>query len=121
MWISGFRSLQGAPTASRSTPSMVCNAAPRSGASRPVYSITSAVAVRNSMLALPLPSRSRAVGRRHGPPRSVLTWDVSRTGEGYDAAPLPRRARDVAGKMPRVLITDGLERYRIAFKRASIP
>ena len=49
--------------------------------------------------------------------RFVLAWDVSPTKEKYDAAPLLRAARDMAGRVPRVFITDGLERYHIAFKK----
>ena len=47
----------------------------------------------------------------------VLAWDVSSTKEKYDAAPLLRRAKDMAGRIPRVFITDGLEQYHIAFKK----
>ena len=39
------------------------------------------------------------------------------TKEKYDAAPLLRRARDMAGRIPRPFITDGLDRYHIAFKK----
>ena len=49
--------------------------------------------------------------------RFVLAWDVSSTKEGYDAAPLLRRAKDMAGRIPRVFITDGLDQYHIAFKK----
>ena len=50
--------------------------------------------------------------------RFVLAWDVSPTAkEKYDAAPLLRRARDAAGSIPRVFITDGLGQYHIAFKK----
>ena len=38
--------------------------------------------------------------------------------EKYDAAPLPRAARDAAGRIPRLFITDGLERHHTAFKKA---
>ena len=48
--------------------------------------------------------------------RFVLAWDISPTKEKYDAAPLLRAARDMAGRIPRLFITDGLERYHIAFK-----
>ena len=46
--------------------------------------------------------------------RFVLAWDISPTKEKYDAAPLLRAAKDTAGKIPRLFITDGLERYHIA-------
>ena len=49
--------------------------------------------------------------------RFVLAWNISPTKEKYDAAPLLRAARDMAGRIPRLFITDGLERYHIAFKR----
>ncbi|MCE2508409.1 MAG: DDE-type integrase/transposase/recombinase [Nitrosopumilaceae archaeon] len=49
--------------------------------------------------------------------RFVLAWDVLTTKEGYDAAPLLRKARDVAGRVPRVFITDGLDQHHIAFKK----
>ena len=49
--------------------------------------------------------------------RFVLAWDVSPTNEKYDAAPLLRKAKDTAGRIPRLFITDGLERYHIAFKK----
>ena len=49
--------------------------------------------------------------------RFVLAWDISPTKEKYDAAPLLRAARDMAGRIPRLFITDGLERYHIAFKK----
>ncbi len=51
------------------------------------------------------------------PTRFILSWDTTPTKEKYDAAPLLRRARDVAGKIPRLFITDGLEQYHIAFKK----
>jgi transposase-like protein len=47
--------------------------------------------------------------------RFVLAWDISPTKEKYDAVPLLRAARDMAGRIPRIFITDGLERYHIAF------
>ncbi len=49
--------------------------------------------------------------------RFILAWDVSSTKEDYNAAPLLRRARDMAGRIPRLFITDGLDQYHIAFKR----
>ena len=49
--------------------------------------------------------------------RFVLAWDISPTKEKYDAVPLPRAARDMAGRIPRLFITDGLDQYHIAFKR----
>ncbi len=49
--------------------------------------------------------------------RFVLAWDVSPTKEKYDAAPLLRAAKDMAGRIPRLFITDGLEQYHIAFKK----
>ena len=49
--------------------------------------------------------------------RFTLAWDISPTEEKYDAAPLLRRARDMAGRIPRPFITDGLDRYRIAFRK----
>ena len=48
--------------------------------------------------------------------RFILAWDVSSTKEDYNAAPLLRRAREVAGRIPRLFITDGLDQYHIAFK-----
>ena len=49
--------------------------------------------------------------------RFILAWGVSSTKEDYNAVPLLRRARDMAGKIPRVFITDDLDQYHIAFKR----
>ncbi len=49
--------------------------------------------------------------------RFILAWDVSSTKEDYNAVPLLRRARDMAGRIPRLFITDGLGQYHIAFKR----
>ena len=49
--------------------------------------------------------------------RFILAWDTTPTKEKYDAAPLLRRARDVAGRIPRLFITDGLDQYHIAFKK----
>jgi transposase-like protein len=49
--------------------------------------------------------------------RFVLAWDISPTKEKYDAAPLLRKARDAAGRIPHLFIIDGLERYHIAFKK----
>ena len=51
------------------------------------------------------------------PTRFILAWDTTPTKEKYDAAPLLRRAQDMAGKIPRLFITDGLEQYHIAFKK----
>ena len=48
--------------------------------------------------------------------RFVLVWDISPTKEKYDAAPLLRAAKDVAGGAPRLFVTDGLKQCRIAFK-----
>ena len=49
--------------------------------------------------------------------RFVLAWDVSPTKEKYDATPLLRAAKDIAGGAPRLFITDGLSQYHIAFKK----
>ena len=51
--------------------------------------------------------------------RFVLAWDMSSpTKKKYDAAPLPRAAGDMAGRMiPRLSITDGPDRYHIAFDK----
>lgn len=49
--------------------------------------------------------------------RFVLAWNVSPTKGKYDAAPLLRRTKDAAGRIPRIFITDGLEQYHIAFKK----
>ena len=49
--------------------------------------------------------------------RFVLAWDISLTKEKYDAAPLLRAAKDIAGGAPRLFITDGLSQYHIAFKK----
>ena len=49
--------------------------------------------------------------------RFVLAWDISPTKEKYDAVPLLRAARGMAGRIPRLFITDGLDQYHIAFKR----
>ena len=39
------------------------------------------------------------------------------TKKRYDAIPLLQKTRDVAGKVPRMFITDSLDQYHIAFKR----
>ena len=49
--------------------------------------------------------------------RFILAWEISNTKEKYDAVPLLRTARDRAGKIPRLFITDGLNQYHIAFKK----
>lgn len=49
--------------------------------------------------------------------RFVLAWDISPTKEKYDAVPLLWAAKDMAGRILRLFITDGLERYHIAFKK----
>ena len=50
--------------------------------------------------------------------RVIPAWDISSpTREKYDAAPQLREARDMAGGIPRLFITDGLDRYHIAFKK----
>ena len=49
--------------------------------------------------------------------RFILAWGISPTKEKYDATPLLRAARDMAGRIPRLFITDGLDRYHIAFKK----
>ena len=49
--------------------------------------------------------------------RFILAWEISNTKKKYDAAPLLRAAKDRAGKIPRLFITDGLDRYHIAFKK----
>ena len=50
--------------------------------------------------------------------RFVLAWDTSPSNkEKYDAAPLLRAAGEMAGRIPRLFITDGLDRYHIAFKK----
>ena len=49
--------------------------------------------------------------------RFVLSWDTSPTKLKYDAIPLLRAARDTANKIPRIFVTDGLDRYEIAFKK----
>ena len=49
--------------------------------------------------------------------RFVLAWGISPTKENCDAAPLLRAAKDVAGRAPRLFITDGLSQYHIAFKK----
>ena len=51
------------------------------------------------------------------PTQFILALDISPTKEKYDAAPLLRKARDVASKISRLFITDGLERYHITFKK----
>ena len=48
--------------------------------------------------------------------RFVLAWDISTTKEKYDAAPLLRAVRNMAGRIPWLFITDGLDQYHIAFK-----
>ena len=50
--------------------------------------------------------------------RFVLALDISPTKEKYGAAPLLRAAKDVAGGVPRLFITDGLKQYHTAFKKA---
>ena len=47
----------------------------------------------------------------------ILAWDLSKTKENHDAVPLLRTARDRAGRIPRLFITDGLNQYHIAFKK----
>ena len=50
--------------------------------------------------------------------RFVLAWDISSTTkEKYDAVPLLRAARDMAGRIPILFVTDGLDQYHIAFKK----
>ena len=49
--------------------------------------------------------------------RFVLAWDISPTKEKYDATPLLRAAKDIAGGSPRLFVTDGLSQYHIAFKK----
>ena len=49
--------------------------------------------------------------------RFILAWDILDTKEKYDAAPLLRAAKERAGKIPRLFITDGLDQYHIAFKK----
>ena len=49
--------------------------------------------------------------------RFVLSWDTSPTKLKYDAIPLLRAARDAANKVPRIFVTDSLDRYEIAFKK----
>ena len=49
--------------------------------------------------------------------RFILAWDISNTKEKYDAAPLLRAAKGMAGKIPRLFITDGLDQYHIAFEK----
>ncbi len=49
--------------------------------------------------------------------RFILAWDISPTKEKYNAVPLLRAARDMAGRIPRLFITDGPDRYHIAFKK----
>ena len=41
--------------------------------------------------------------------RFILVWDISDTKEKYDAAPLLCAANGMAGKTPRLFITDGLD------------
>ena len=48
--------------------------------------------------------------------RFVPAWDISPTREKYGAAPLLRAARGMAGRIPRLFVTGGLERHHIAFK-----
>ena len=49
--------------------------------------------------------------------RFVLAWDISPTKEKYNATPLLRAAKDIAGRAPRLFVTDGLSQYHIAFKK----
>ena len=49
--------------------------------------------------------------------RFVLSWDTSPTKLKYDAIPLLRVARATANKVPRIFVTDGLDRYETAFKK----
>ena len=49
--------------------------------------------------------------------RFVLAWDISPTKEKYNTTPLLRAAKDIAGRAPRLFITDGLSQYHIAFKK----
>ena len=49
--------------------------------------------------------------------RFVLSWDISPTKQNYDATPLLQAAKNMAGKIPRLFITDGLAQYHIAFKK----
>ena len=49
--------------------------------------------------------------------RFVLAWDTSSTKQNYNAAPLLRAARDAAGKVPRIFVTDGLAQFHIEYKR----
>ena len=47
----------------------------------------------------------------------ILAWDTTPTKEKDDAAPILRRTRDMARKIPRLFITDGLNQYHVAFKK----
>ena len=49
--------------------------------------------------------------------RFVLAWDISPTKGKYNAAPLLRAAKEMAGSIPHLFITDGIHQYRIAFKK----
>ena len=49
--------------------------------------------------------------------RFVLSRDTLSTKLKYDAIPLLRAVRDTANKIPRIFVTDGLDRYEIAFKK----
>ena len=51
--------------------------------------------------------------------RFVLAWDISSTTkEKYNAVPLLRAARGMAGEMiPRLFITDGPDQYYVVFKK----
>ena len=51
----------------------------------------------------------------------ILARDISPSKEKYDAAPLLQAARDMAGKIPRLFVTDGLAQYRIAFNKVYRP
>ncbi len=53
--------------------------------------------------------------------RFILARDTTSSKEKFDAAPMLRAARDAAGKVPRLFITDGLEQYRIAFNKVYRP
>ena len=51
--------------------------------------------------------------------RFILAWDISSTKEKHTAVLLLGTVRDMAGRIPRLFITTGLDQYRIALRRSS--
>ena len=52
-----------------------------------------------------------------GATRFVLSFDASPVKIGYDAAPLFEAARRAAGFVPKILATDGLSSFAVAFRK----